>query len=110
MVLLLLALLGTIALLVVNKTNSDEKIADQKSQIQELKRDLKAKSDELTNTKDDLDSAESKAAAAKKDADSAAKCIKDVQDFFKALNANDETGGGRAVLAMDRDCEGADLG
>jgi len=108
-VLLLLALVGMTALFVANRISSDEKIDDQKSQIETLQRDLKAKSDELTKTNGDLDSAKDEAAAAKKQADSAAVCIKAVQDFFKALNANDETAGGRAALVIDRDCEGVDI-
>jgi septal ring factor EnvC (AmiA/AmiB activator) len=109
MVLLFLALAGMTAVFLVNRNSSDKKIADQKSQIGTLQRDLKAKSDELTKTNQDLNTAKSDAAAAKKQADSADACIKAVQDFFKAAKANDEAAGGRALLAINRDCEGVEI-
>jgi hypothetical protein len=95
MVLFLLAALAMTGLFVVNKSSSDKKIADQKSQIQTIN--------------DDLAKANQERDAAKKKADSTDACIKAVQDFFKALNADDEVAGGKAALVIDRDCEGVDI-
>jgi hypothetical protein len=101
-VLLLLALAGMTALFLVNKNDADKKVATQQSQIETLQRDAKAKSDELTKVNQDLTTAKGKA-------DSSAACIKAVQDFFRAVKANNEAAGTRATIAVDRDCEGVDL-
>lgn len=94
-VLLLLALAGMVALYLSEKDDSDKQIADQKAQIENLESDLKAKNDEAAEADKELESTEA--------------CIKAVQEFFKALNANDEVATGRAALTIDRDCEGVDI-
>jgi septal ring factor EnvC (AmiA/AmiB activator) len=97
-VLLLFALAGLTVLYLNERTTSDDRkaqLADRQTRIESLEADLKASKDETAKTKKELDSTQA--------------CMKAVQDFFKALNANDEAAGGKAALAVDQNCEGVDI-
>jgi len=94
-VLLLLALAGMTALYLSEKNSSDKKIADQKAQIENLESDLKAKNDEVAEANKELEDTQA--------------CMKAVQEFFKALNTENEIAAGKAALTIDRDCEGVDI-
>lgn len=97
-VLLLLALAGmSILYLGERNTSGDQKaeLADQQTQIESLETDLKASRDATAKANKDLDNTEA--------------CMKAVQDFFRALNANDETAGGKAAVIIDQNCEGVDI-
>jgi len=108
-VLLFLALAAMTGLFLVNNNSSDKTIASQKSQIEKLQRETKAKTDELAKANQDLATAKSQADAAQKKAERAAACNKAVQDFFNAARSNNEAAGGRAALAINRDCEGVNI-
>jgi septal ring factor EnvC (AmiA/AmiB activator) len=97
-VLLLLALAGVTVLYLGERNTADDQkaqLTDRQARIESLEADLKASKDEAAKTKKELDSTQA--------------CMKAVQDFFKALNANDEAGGGKAAVIIDQNCEGVDI-
>ena len=78
-----------------------------------LDQGFQAKTDEATKAGADLRTAQGRADEATRQSETLrtqmtqlSACQKAVQDFFNALNRNDDTAGGLAVLAIQRSCEG----
>jgi septal ring factor EnvC (AmiA/AmiB activator) len=101
-----LAAAGVTTLFLLDKKSSDRTIARQKAEIAQLQQDARAKADELAKTTADLNTAKGKAETLQTQVDKHAACNKAVQDFFTALNKNDDAAGERAVLALVTNCEG----
>lgn len=84
---LLVVLLGVAATFVAYKISNDQRVAEQQSRIEALKRDLKAKDHELDTAKEDLDAAD--------------ECLSVVRDL---LNSPDEDSARRSVRLMVVKC------
>jgi septal ring factor EnvC (AmiA/AmiB activator) len=100
---------GVTTLFLLDKNRTDKTIARQKTEIARLQQDIRAKADELAKTTADLNTAKSKADTLQARVEKQAACNKAVQDFFNALNKNDDAAGQRAVLALVSNCEGVKI-
>lgn len=106
-----LAAAGMGGLLLVQKSNSDDTIARQKTQISRLQQDLTAKTDEATKASADLktaqgraDDATSRAEDLQEQVNRQAPCRKAVREFFDAAIANNQAAGEKALRAMQLNC------
>ena len=97
--------------MLVQKSNSDDTIARQKTQISQLQRDLDAKTGEATKASADLrttqgraDDATSRAEDLQQQVNQQAPCRKAVREFIDAAIANNQAAGEKALRAMQLNC------